>query len=816
MNELVPMAMGLARSLELAVTDLQKSALTPQDMSIRQLSLIERSAIDVHQNIPGYVIPYFDIDGLPVPFYRVRLFDAAMKYKQPKGSQNHVYYPKDFGAALNGHPYVIITEGEKKGATATKFGFPTVALGGVYSWRNAVAKIPSEQIVSKLDTKPGAVDLSVGSARNFAIKLDDNLDVDSLFNQYATGFDDLVELIKDKQLTVFICFDTAKETRRATKSIRDVQRAASKLAIELRKLGIPLMKIKQLILPNHRDEEKVGLDDFLAQTGTEPFTKLVEAGLSQRVQFPKHPNINEYVQKKLQNPKSGRRDTILLSHTIIADLDGNGVRLSSANGNMHYFNRETKNLMRITSGAHANGHPVICDRFQNLLYHRYGLTGMDQKINRALVSGLSAEEPIDQVIPRRGTFSIGDTIYHQVSNSTYAAISADSINLHDNGTGSIMFEEVAAETEELDQEALARAIKRAQVSDGLHPYWFDVLQTTRLKDPTSDKRITKLVTLLFYLSPWLARWRGSQLPVELITGEGGSGKSTLYSLRLRILSGREDLRNKPTTIRDWHASVLTTGGLHVIDNANLESDPSLGQAISDEMCRIITEPKPTVEMRKFYTEHDLVRVPVNVTFAMTSLRLPFRQLDLMQRALHLHLDKGTDVMFDSFWAEEQLRRYGGRLGWTAHHLAVLQKFLSLVKDKWQPAYRAKYRLINFEQAAILMAEVFGWNDVRDWLPTHLSAAIQEASTEVDWILRGLVAFREFVNESTNNHSKGVQFHSTDVANWAEGHDEFSACKPLCQSRRVASYITEHKSLVHATVGIEEHGVTNGKITYVFI
>jgi hypothetical protein len=234
------------------------------------------------------------------------------------------------------------------------------------------------------------------------------------------------------------------------------------------------------------------------------------------------------------------------------------------------------------------------------------------------------------------------------------------------------------------------------------------------------------------------------------------------------------------------------------------------------MCRIITEPKPTVEMRRFYTEHDLIRVPVNVTFAMTSLRLPFRQLDLMQRAIHISLDKGTDVMFDSFWAEEQLAKYGGREGWTAHHFVVLHRFFQLAATEWQNGYRAKYRLINFEQAAIMMGKVFGWNDVADWLPNYLSIATQEASTEVDWILRGLQAFREFVNTNTNGKSTGVEFHASDISNWAEDDEEFKACKPLVQSRRVASYITEHKSLVHSVVGLAEQGMHNGKIKYTFI
>lgn len=99
------------------------------------------------------LIRYFGIDGKPLrkpPFYRIRYlgplvgFDAATgkerRYIQPGGVGAAPYFPRiartnwkmianDPGRDL------IITEGEMKAACATKLGFPTIGLGGVWNFK---------------------------------------------------------------------------------------------------------------------------------------------------------------------------------------------------------------------------------------------------------------------------------------------------------------------------------------------------------------------------------------------------------------------------------------------------------------------------------------------------------------------------------------------------------------------------------------------------------------------------------------------------------------------------------------------------------
>src|ERR1700761_2807420 len=143
----------LYQSVPAAVAaDLEKSGLTPVDILLRPLGPSERAASNVSHSGQGYVIPYWSSKGIPLPFYRVKILnpeqEAGIKYKQPRNTVNHIYFPPKFLHTL--HKWIrtstsraiILTEGEKKAALACKLGFPAVAFGGVDSWRNRTVILP--------------------------------------------------------------------------------------------------------------------------------------------------------------------------------------------------------------------------------------------------------------------------------------------------------------------------------------------------------------------------------------------------------------------------------------------------------------------------------------------------------------------------------------------------------------------------------------------------------------------------------------------------------------------------------------------------
>lgn len=93
-------------------------------------------------------IPYFDLDGEPSKFYRLRYLEplpgaAGLAPKPQKYDQlpvaQEAYFPPVQGETWRGvasdpGTAVCITEGELKAACATYAGIPTIGLGGVYSF----------------------------------------------------------------------------------------------------------------------------------------------------------------------------------------------------------------------------------------------------------------------------------------------------------------------------------------------------------------------------------------------------------------------------------------------------------------------------------------------------------------------------------------------------------------------------------------------------------------------------------------------------------------------------------------------------------
>jgi hypothetical protein len=138
---------------------LKESGLTPKDA--QKLRLQIHSAADMKKlrvpDFAGFKIPYFDIRGKQTKFYRVRYLQStkrgfeqystakeSMKYSQPANTLNELYLPPlvNWSEYVKTDKPIIFTEGELKAASAVKFGFPTVGLGGVWCFRskhNAVA-----------------------------------------------------------------------------------------------------------------------------------------------------------------------------------------------------------------------------------------------------------------------------------------------------------------------------------------------------------------------------------------------------------------------------------------------------------------------------------------------------------------------------------------------------------------------------------------------------------------------------------------------------------------------------------------------------
>lgn len=802
------------------LADLGLSKLSPKDINAREAGPSELAAVNIESTaVQGYVIPYYDIEGNQIPFYRVKLIDHDPKYKQPKNTGNHIYFPKMFIPILDKilksvdtEPYIILTEGEKKAVAATKEGFPTVAVGGVQNWRNKTIVLPPETVLSA----------GLNGARDKVVqaRLPNTGDIIGEITTLAIGLQPLIDLLKGRDINLIITFDSDLDNLMLIKP--EVQKAAASLGYELRHQGIAMDKIRQMILTRPKtkgngksskpsdgiNETKLGLDDYLIRFGSDALSDLITETLDARSAFPRHPNPRAYVNSRLQKGRLSRKDAQNLAMSILTELDARGRRIRSKSTSQPYYFDEQKYQLMPASLLQKHGEPMHESAFGKYLYEQYGISASDTKLITWLATQFTGEEPIEVTEPRRvltQTTPEPDTIAYQISDSHFVIVSGNPrhpITIHTNGSSGILFEQ--DHVNNVDAEELVEEFHEQNSKNKIHAWWADVLSTVNLSflgsNVPNDPDAQELATLLFYVSPWLRRWRDTQLPVELIIGEAGSGKSSLYSLRLSIITGRPLLRNVPGDLRDWHASVTNTGGLHVTDNVQF-TNKELRQRLSDEICRIITEPDPHVEMRKLYTTSAQTQVPVRTSFAMTAIQQPFHNADLIQRAAIFEL-AAIQGVHDGSWVNNQLDRFGGRISWMAHHLVVLHRFLKAVTidGAWDTEYSAVHRLTNYEQCLAVMADVL--NIKAENIISKLVEATQQTLSESDWALEGL---KEFVSEM-----KPTKFTASDIAAWAQSNEEYSDNNQLTNARRLGRYIQSHKMTVQRIAGIKEIGIQGNR------
>lgn len=828
---------------EAMMADLHLSGLEPRDMDARPLDSPERSVTNVGAAIDGFVIPYFRFDGGRLPFYRVRQFEAFPKYKQPKNSSNHLYFPPSFPKNLKesvarGNNFIILTEGEKKAASIAKSGYAACAVSGVDSWRNKTMTLPAGT-----ELLPGTREGSI------IVKLKDNVSAND--GEYAKGFDDLLTALIEQKLTLIIMYDTDKG-----RIGYDVQRAAASLGYELRHLGLPTTRIRMVALPalpslKRADGEdgKVGADDFIVHAGPKAFRTLLDQVLAARSAFPRHPNVKDYVNKKLQAHKLNRKDAQKVAISILTELDASGMRLrSQSNDYMYYFDETTRHLTRIQISAFDRD-LVDNGPFGNMLFERFGLGKLDRSVMGWLAQLIPTEEPIIKVTPHSIIYADrqNNVVNYQINDGQYIRITADEdepAEVCDNGTNQILFE--SDKVEPLDASVLLQELESQkpdwQSTDPSHKppcWWYDVLMDTRIKGKDNEWHI-KTLTLLFYLSPWLNRWKGTQLPVELMVGESGSGKSTLMALRLNALIGRPQLRNAPGDLKDWHSSVINSGGIHVTDNIHF-TDKNLRQRLSDEICRIVTEPDPHIEMRRLYSTAELARFPVDCVFSFTAISQPFPNADLINRSVLIELDKGSGltegdiIEYGSAWEANHLFRRGrpdtkskfngtggypnfehARAAWIAHHSLFLSRLFQVVDKEWDKSYSAKHRLINFEQLMVLGAKVLGWdqNGQYGWIADYMASINRRIVAESDWALEGLKVFAQTRKEIHQNNSwKKASWAVSDIVAFAESNDEYKDCQQLTNTRRLGRYMSQHKYLINEACGLVSAGQKAGSTLY---
>lgn len=862
-----------AESSLLVVRDLKKSGLETRDIQARVLGAPEKASCRVPQRGEGYVIPYYDINGNPLTFYRARVLNAdyatnGVKYKQPQKTPNHIYFPRTFRRTLSRYvgqnPHrgiIIITEGEKKAACVQKFGFPAVAISGVDSWRSRTIILPEDTEFYSTTSTGDDHPKRRGPVRARLPSTDTN--VPELVT-LARGFGDLLDTITQYHLHPIIIYDSDNlGTLKA-----EVQRAATMLAYEFVYLGIHSNRIKQIVLPslhslskNENENEileedrKTGLDDYMMQYGPEALEKLITNCLSDPKAFPRHPNPKGFISAQLQNRMS-RKSMQQVASMILTELDAAGLRLREKSTSAPYYYDRDNAILMPAKLLNTREAPFHEQPFGTLLYQRYGISANDSKVLTWLSSQFTGEDPIEDVTPRRVLCLITERedslnphgVALQISDSQYISVSPsqkEPIKVHTNGDLGILFEQDQVDPSDIDLiiQEFDQQLSEAEEAKKLEPWWQDIINESAIglsidNDATPDengiiaasqqyhvtqrgREVRAYATLLFYISPFLLRWRGLQLPIELTVGGPGSGKSSLYSLRLQILTGRPKLRNIPTDIRDWQASLAHSGGLHVVDNVHF-LNKELKQRISDELCRITTEPYPCVEMRKYFTNTDILRYPVNTTFAFTSIATPFHNEDLIQRSVTFNTEP-TDREPKGNWVEDKLQERGGREAWIAHHLVFLHLFL---KQQWDENFHTQHRLAHLEQSLSIASKVLNLSPPPQAGESESESTPLETSmgkilsrnqasqiAESDWVMRGI---RAYLDDRFQNRKEGTtseRFFAAEISDWCLSEEEFGNNEILVNARKLGKYMSEHAQTLTQVLSIYSGGSYANRSSY---
>lgn len=793
---------------QLLQEDLAKSGLKTNDLDAYLADEAELTSVGIRSHLylnspgvttPGFVIPYYDISGQRAPFYRVKLFRPLPKgarYLQPQNSGSWLYYPKTFGplartlalgrgrTKINGFPgAIILTEGEKKAAKACLEGFPTCAVGGVYNWRSRSVILPEGTLLTK------------NRDNQIVAKMESGTTVDPTSDRrafLANGLESLIKYIMANNLQIVIAFDSDNPRN------NDVEAAAAELAFELRIHGVPTHRIRQLHLPAEPGR-KIGLDDFLVSHTSDALDNLLEKVCEVKNAFPAHPNLKELINKRMAG-NMARNEAKELSLMILSDMDRHGQRMIEKNTDTpFFFDGRSKSLLRVNLMQH-HSEPLHETKFGKFLYRTYDAGQADLKLIQWLASGFTGEEPVSMVEPRSVLALLpGNRIAHQIDDGHFSIIGGDPKNpiaICENGSENLLFK--ADQVEPVDRLKLIQEVKKQIAWLESKPtyrdlYWPMALRSFKFARDTD----AKVMSVLSYMSPWLQRWNGAQLPVELMVGEPGSGKSSLYSLRLQILNGRPALRNQPTDVRDWYASIVSQDGLHVVDNVHMVNK-DLRQRLSDEICRIVTEPAPYIEMRKLFTTTDNYRLPVRTVFAFTAIQQPFMSADILQRSMIMEL-QAIGREHDSDWAGGVLESFGGRICWLAHQLAVMHMFFRKVNNGgWNNTYKSGHRLAHFEQLFRIIGGIIGLPDA-ELLGATLVKAAEAQVSEYDWTMEALKAF-------ATEHLQGMLsdprlvFTIPNVSEWAQTREEFTQNQTVIDARRLSRYVKSHKYMVEKVCG----------------
>lgn len=741
-------------------------------------------------HVRGYVLPYLGLDGEPLKFYRIKILESLnghkpdFKYLQPKAAGNHLYLPKglyDLEPDWATDPSVplFITEGEKKALAGVQAGLPIVAVGGVYNWRTHIHTL--ERGAVRVEDKPSKRVVHLDERGEKAYR-----------TEVIAEFDEIAWHGRE----VVLIFDSDADTNPA------VQRAAFELANWLDERGastrqVPLggsLPAGVLRRTPGGTSAKLGLDDALVLHPALGEDLLDPEWRDSHSFRPLPQDPHAWVGEQLNDGRANRSTQERVSQFAIHWLDANGTRFMGADGTYYYFDASTRVLHDFVLGK-AGVQAVRETSFGHLLMEQLSLDPVDSSTMGRLIGRFPLGAPV--INPHRVLAQHPDhpdTIYYQLSDADVLRIGPEGLDIVSNGDDDVLFYRGSVEALDIDDFAIACDDWRPFREGKRNPLWYDALSTVNI-DPMGEltrQESLQLLTTLCYMSPYLNRWRGLMLPLEIAVGEPGSGKTFTYNLRKGVLTGRTSLQGLPDDFRSWVAAVGAAPSMWICDNlGNVKSD--YWHRLNDELARLITDPVPSIELRQLYTTATTYRIPVTSSFAITTIRNPFTAPDVLQRSLVYNVSAIPVGKRDPDWYNDRMAH---RVDWVAEHVNVLHLFLKAAQTQWRPNFKSGYRLVHFEQAVLLMGEVLGWDMTS--IVQKLAGVVAATVAQYDPIIEALTTF---VDEWTKQRR---EVRLREICDWVEADsgERFTALRQFANEITLGKYIQAHKYDIEQSTGVK--------------
>jgi hypothetical protein len=767
------------------LNDLRKSGLTDATIAAMQVEPVGAEACQSllgWGGVPdngGYKIPYFDLDGKPTGFFRVRFTPAIHKksgglirYGQPKNSATRAYLPPlewCRPAWRDVRIPIIITEGEKKAAKACQEGLLTVGLGGVNSWMRRKFRCKTERIVN--DPKAdGFVILELLDAR----------EIQMVKERVA---EELIDL-PFRGREVFICFDNDREP-----NVR-VQQAAFDLSVHLEERDVAA--VVQLLLPPSPNGAKLGLDDFLMSHTVEDLAALPVWNVVPE-------DLRSWLREQLDGAKKLNRSGVISCGRAVSNslLNNGSIYKDPSTGTFYYYSDRSSELHPFEIGGDALKQLNACS-FGTLLHRDYALGATDSTVLARTFENLAHCPTIREVTPRRVSFAAPDALYYQLSNSMMARATAESLDIVKNGTDDVLF--LSGQVAPLDAEDLGGLIAGRSV---FPPLWLGAVEELLTLQPMKGLTIAEtrlFLAALCYLNPWFRRWRGLSLPIEIFCAEPNSGKSYLLMLRRGILTGRQDLDLMAEDKGDWYANITHAPGMWCCDNID-QISRDMERSFSDALCSFVTQDDPRIKLRKLHVTNVLYQARVDCTFAFTCIRNPFHKPDIIQRSFAFALKAIPPEQRRSGWVDRKLE---DRTIWIYDLLMVARRFLQAAREEWKATGdRSATRLKYFDQCLHLMGVALGRQVEMDALIPKLKLATSDAIAEADPMMTALRAFWENEKRKGNVGPKFKWQPSQIRARLLEAPDDrWEHVRVIKSAEAFGRYLSAHESDIFNSAGLK--------------